>query len=137
MDYVEKGYLGSSWRSRVHLLSWHSAHAAFRLFARPFAGGTRITTQVLYGGAAAVGDAPLGGQILLIMAVIVGVVGSLIAVQRWLHEAYHEHHKEFPDRRPLFFFLQFVSSGPCWDIFSNSLSLLLFSGKSQRCAPSC
>jgi ech hydrogenase subunit A len=64
----------------------------------------------------------------LIMGVIVGVVGGLIAVYSMAYMgSYHRHHPEVRDRRPLFFFIQFVFLSAMFGIFfSNGLSLLLF-----------
>lgn len=90
--------------------------------------GLAVTTQVLYGRTVTVATPLAADKFSLIMAVIVGVVGSLIAVYSVGYmKAYHEHHREFPDRRPLFFFLQFIFLAAMFGIFfSNSLSLLLF-----------
>jgi ech hydrogenase subunit A len=62
----------------------------------------------------------------VIMAVIVGVVGGLIAVYSLGYmEAWHAHHREVRDRRRLFFFLQFLFLSAMFGIlFSNSLPLL-------------
>jgi ech hydrogenase subunit A len=88
--------------------------------------GLAIATELMFRGQP-VERAFAGDKFSLIMAVIVGVVGSLIAVYSLGYmKAYHEHHREFRDRRPLFFFIQFVFLAAMFGVFfSNSLSLLL------------
>ena len=86
-----------------------------------------ITTEVLYGGGISVARAFSADKFSLIMGMIVGVVGSLIAVYSLGYmKAYHAHHGEFRDRRPLFFFVQFVFLGAMFGVFfANSLPLVL------------
>ncbi len=89
--------------------------------------GLAVTTEILFGGRIDVARQLGADKFSLIMAVIVGVVGSLIAVYSLGYmKAYHEHHREYRDRRPLFFFLLFVFLSAMFGVFfSNSLSLLL------------
>lgn len=63
----------------------------------------------------------------LIMAIIIGVIGSLICVYATGYmKSYHEHHKDVKDRRPLFFFLMFLFLSAMFGIvFSNNLMWLL------------
>jgi ech hydrogenase subunit A len=89
--------------------------------------GLGVVTELLYGGSVE-GTHPLfADQFSLIMAVIVGIVGCLIVIYSLGYmNAYHAHHKEYRDRRPLFFFIQFVFLSAMFGIFfSNSLPLLL------------
>jgi ech hydrogenase subunit A len=89
--------------------------------------GMAVATEVLYGGSVEVAAPLMADQFSLIMAVIVGIVGCLITIYSLGYmNAYHEHHKEYKDRRRLFFFIQFVFLSAMFGIFfSNSLSLLL------------
>ena len=58
--------------------------------------GLAVATEVLFGGRP-VERAFTGDKFSLIMAVIVGVVGSLIAVYSLGYmKAYHEHHRGVP-----------------------------------------
>jgi ech hydrogenase subunit A len=89
--------------------------------------GLAVVTELLYGGGMETSRPLVADQFSLIMAVIVGIVGSLITVYSLGYmNAYHEHHKEYRDRRPLFFFIQFAFLAAMFGIFfSNSLPLLL------------
>jgi ech hydrogenase subunit A len=89
--------------------------------------GLAVTTEVLFRGRVEVLNLVAADKFSFIMAGIVGIVGSLIAVYSLGYmKAYHEHHREYRDRQPLFFFLQFVFLGAMFGVFfSNSLSLLL------------
>ncbi|MCX7031833.1 MAG: proton-conducting transporter membrane subunit [Spirochaetes bacterium] len=62
----------------------------------------------------------------VIMALIVGVVGGLIAVYSLGYlRSYHEHHREFRDRRRFYQFLQFAFLSAMFGVlFSDSLALL-------------
>jgi ech hydrogenase subunit A len=86
-----------------------------------------VATELLYGKRIVVTRALAADKFSLIMAIIVGVVGSLITIYSLGYmKAYHEHHQEYRDRQPLFFFLQFLFLGAMFGVFfSNSLSLLL------------
>ncbi|HEY9594798.1 MAG TPA: proton-conducting transporter membrane subunit, partial [Spirochaetia bacterium] len=89
--------------------------------------GLAVVTEVLAGSRVEI-TRPLGAdQFSLIMAIIVGVVGSLIAVySAGYMRAYHGHHAELRDRQPFFFFVQFLFLGAMFGVFfSNGLSLLL------------
>jgi ech hydrogenase subunit A len=86
-----------------------------------------LATELAFGEGQPLEHVFAGDKFSLIMAVIVGVVGSLIAVYSLGYmKAYHEHHGEYRDRRPLFFFIQFAFLAAMFGVFfSNSLSLLL------------
>jgi ech hydrogenase subunit A len=88
--------------------------------------GLSAVTGLLFEAGAGVEHALSADKFSIIMAVIVGVVGSLIAVYSpGYMEAYHRHHGELGDRRRLFFFLQFLFLSAMFGIlFSNSLPLL-------------
>lgn len=64
----------------------------------------------------------------IIMALIIGIVGSLICVYALGYmKSYHEHHKETTDRRKLFFFILFIFLSAMFGIvFSNNLLWLYF-----------
>jgi ech hydrogenase subunit A len=89
--------------------------------------GLAVTTEVLFKGQIEVVTLIAADKFSLIMAGIVGVVGSLIAVYSLGYmKAYHAHHREYRDRQPLFFFLQFLFLSAMFGVFfSNSLPLLL------------
>lgn len=64
----------------------------------------------------------------VIMAIIIGIIGSLICVYSigYMRE-YHLHHPAVPDRRPIFNFLLFVFLSSMFGlVFSNNLFWLLF-----------
>lgn len=65
----------------------------------------------------------------VIMALIIGLVGTLIAVYAVSYmKDYHEHHKEVRDRQRAFFFTIFLFLGGMFGVvFSNNLSWLFFS----------
>ena len=89
--------------------------------------GLAVATEVLFGGRIEIATFIAADKFSLVMAGIVGIVGSLIAVYSLGYmKAYHEHHREYRDRRPLFFFLQFLFLSAMFGVFfSNSLPLLL------------
>lgn len=64
----------------------------------------------------------------VIMALIIGIIGSLICVYAIGYmEEFHEHHKEFKDRRPFFFFIMFVFLSAMFGVvFANNLLWLYF-----------
>ncbi|MBF0479082.1 MAG: NADH-quinone oxidoreductase subunit L [Candidatus Omnitrophica bacterium] len=64
----------------------------------------------------------------VIMALIIGVIGSLIAMYAVGYmEDFHEHHAEVKDRRPLFLGLIFIFLSAMFGVcFSNNLMWLLF-----------
>jgi ech hydrogenase subunit A len=88
--------------------------------------GITVAIEVFFGDRLGAEHPILSDKLSIIMAVIVGVVGSLIAVYSLGYmKAYHEHHREYRDRRRLFFFLQFAFLSAMFGIlFSNSLFLL-------------
>ncbi|OPY37484.1 MAG: F(420)H(2) dehydrogenase subunit L [Methanoregula sp. PtaU1.Bin051] len=67
-------------------------------------------------------------QFSLIMALIIGIIGSLICVYALGYmETYHHHHKEIKDRRKLFFFTLFVFLSAMFGlVFSNNLLWVFF-----------
>jgi len=89
--------------------------------------GFAVATELLFGRRIEVTTLIAADKFSLIMAGIVGIVGSLIAVYSLGYmRAYHEHHREYRDRQPFFFFLQFVFLSAMFGVFfSNSLPLLL------------
>jgi ech hydrogenase subunit A len=86
-----------------------------------------VVTEALYGGSAPVERLFVADKFSIIMAIIVGVIGSLITVYSLGYmKAHHEHHEEVRDRQPLFFFLQFIFLAAMFGVlFSNSLPVLL------------
>jgi ech hydrogenase subunit A len=88
--------------------------------------GLSLASGLLFEADAAIAHVFLVDKFSIIMAVIVGVVGTLIAVYSpGYMEAYHGHHAGVRDRRRLFFFLQFLFLSAMFGIlFSNSLPLL-------------
>ena len=64
----------------------------------------------------------------LIMALIIGIIGSLICVYSLGYmKFFHEHHPEMPDKRPWFFFVLFLFlSGMFGLVFSNNLTWVYF-----------
>jgi ech hydrogenase subunit A len=67
-------------------------------------------------------------QFSIIMALIIGIIGSLICVYALGYmKDFHEHHKELPDRRNVFFFVMFVFLSAMFGlVFSNNLLWVLF-----------
>ncbi|WP_366513120.1 proton-conducting transporter membrane subunit [Methanoregula sp.] len=67
-------------------------------------------------------------QFSIIMALIIGIIGSLICVYALGYmETYHEHHKDIADRRGMFFFWMFVFLSAMFGlVFSNNLMWILF-----------
>ncbi len=67
-------------------------------------------------------------QFSLIMAAIVGIIGTLICVYALAYmETYHAHHPEIPDRQNIFFFMVFVFLAAMFGlIFSNNLLWVYF-----------
>ncbi|PKG33148.1 MAG: NADH-quinone oxidoreductase subunit L [Methanoregula sp.] len=67
-------------------------------------------------------------QFSIIMALIIGIIGSLICVYALGYmETFHEHHKEIADRRGMFFFVIFVFLSAMFGlVFSNNLLWVLF-----------
>lgn len=64
----------------------------------------------------------------IIMALIIGVIGSLIAVfSLGYMQSYHQHHPEVKQRQPFFFFVIFVFLAAMFGVvFANNLMWLLF-----------
>ena len=67
-------------------------------------------------------------QLSIIMAMIIGIIGSLICVYAVGYmETYHQHHSGIKDRRNLFFFIMFVFLSAMFGlVFSNNLIWILF-----------
>jgi ech hydrogenase subunit A len=67
-------------------------------------------------------------QFSIIMALIIGIIGSLICVYALGYmKDFHEHHKELQDRRNIFFFVMFVFLSAMFGlVFSNNLLWVLF-----------
>jgi len=67
-------------------------------------------------------------QFSIIMALIVGIIGSLISIYALGYmKDYHEHHPEVQDRTPFFFFIIFVFLGAMFGVvFSNNLLWFYF-----------
>ena len=67
-------------------------------------------------------------QFSIIMALIIGIIGSLIAVYAVGYmETYHRHHPEVRDRQKMFFFVIFVFLAAMFGlVFSNNLMWLFF-----------
>jgi len=64
----------------------------------------------------------------LIMAMIIGIIGSLICVYSLGYmKFFHEHHTEMPDRRPRFFAILFIFLAAMFGlVFSNNLLWVYF-----------
>lgn len=62
----------------------------------------------------------------LLMCLIVAIIGGLICVYAvgYMH-GFHQHHKEFKDRRPLFFFILFIFLGSMFGLVLSSNLLWL------------
>ena len=83
-------------------------------------------TEIVYEPAHNIGFDLFIDQFSLIMALIIGIIGSLICVYATGYmKTYHEHHKDVKDRRPLFFFLMFLFLSAMFGIvFSNNIMWL-------------
>jgi ech hydrogenase subunit A len=128
LEYVDWGVLGLELALAAFILGLGIRYRRFLVsLLALLQAGLAITTEVLYGGSVEIEHLLAADKFSLIMAVIVGVVGSLIAVYSLGYmKAYHEHHAEYRDRRPLFFFIQFVFLAAMFGIFfANSLPLML------------
>jgi ech hydrogenase subunit A len=128
MQYVNWAVLGLEVGLALYILgaSIHFKRYFVSLLALLQA-GLAVTTELLYGSSLEAAHPFAADKFSLIMAVIVGVIGGLITIYSLGYmNAYHSHHKEYRDRRPLFFFVLFVFFGAMFGVFfSNSLSLLL------------
>ncbi len=67
-------------------------------------------------------------QFSIIMALIIGIIGSLICVYSLGYmKDFHQHHKELPDKRNIFFFIIFVFISAMFGlVFSNNLLWVYF-----------
>ncbi len=67
-------------------------------------------------------------QFSIIMALIIGIIGSLICVYSLGYmKDFHRHHKELPDNRNIFFFIMFVFISAMFGlVFSNNLLWVYF-----------
>jgi ech hydrogenase subunit A len=84
--------------------------------------------ELRYGEALSVGPHLFADKFSVIMALIIGLPGTLIAIYSLGYmKEYHEHHGELRDKRPLFFFLIFLFLSAMFGIvFSNHLVWLYF-----------
>lgn len=84
--------------------------------------------ETQYGHAIHVSSNLFVDKLSLIMALIIGIIGSLITVYAIGYmKDFHHHHHEMKDRRPLFFFLMFIFLSAMFGIvFSNNLVWLYF-----------
>ena len=85
-----------------------------------------LVSGLAFGSAGSIEHALVADKLSIIMAIIIGVVGGLIAVYSLGYmEGFHAHHPEVRDRRRLFFFLQFLFLSAMFGIiFSNHLVFL-------------
>jgi ech hydrogenase subunit A len=84
--------------------------------------------EAAYGGTMASGTHLFADKFSVIMALIIGVPGALIAVYSigYMRE-YHAHQEDLRDKRPVFFFLIFLFMSAMFGIvFSNHLGWLYF-----------
>ncbi len=88
--------------------------------------GMPLVTGLAFDSGALVEHFFAADKLSVIMALIVGLVGGLVAVYSLGYmEAWHGHHRDARDRRRLYFFLQFLFLSAMFGIlFSNSLPLL-------------
>jgi ech hydrogenase subunit A len=85
-----------------------------------------IAFEAVFGSRIGFEHAIAADKLAVIMAIIVGVVGGLVAIYSLGYLAsYHRHHREVRDRRGRYQFLQFLFLAAMFGVlFSNSLSLL-------------
>lgn len=90
--------------------------------------GMVVFFEVLYGHTARASHNLFIDQFSIIMALIIGIIGTLICVYAIGYmRKYHEHHPEEKDRSGFFFFLLFVFLSAMFGVvFSNNLMWLLF-----------
>lgn len=90
--------------------------------------GTIVFFEVAYGHSARAAHNLFIDQFSIIMALIIGIIGTLICVYAVGYmKKYHEHHPEVKDRSGLFFFLLFVFLSAMFGlVFANNLVWLLF-----------
>jgi ech hydrogenase subunit A len=84
--------------------------------------------EVGFSGNLHIGNNIFVDQFSIIMALIVGIIGSLICVYAVGYmETYHHHHKEIRDRRNLFFGILFIFLSAMFGlVFSNNLLWVFF-----------
>lgn len=90
--------------------------------------GLMVWFETKVAGHVAEGPHLFADKFSIIMALIVGLIGGLIAIYAigYMRE-YHEHHSELPDKRPLFFFLIFIFLSAMFGVvLSNHLLWLYF-----------
>lgn len=90
--------------------------------------GLMVWLELFSGKEAAPSPHILSDKLTIMMALIIGVVGTLICVYAvgYMKE-YHHHHKEYKDRSALFFALLFVFLGAMFGlVFSNNLTWMYF-----------
>jgi ech hydrogenase subunit A len=85
-----------------------------------------IALEAFFGSRIGFAHALAADKLSVIMALIVGIVGGLIAVYSLGYlKSYHEHHRECRDRRGFYLFVQFAFLAAMFGVlFSNSLALL-------------
>lgn len=90
--------------------------------------GLLLFFEVGFSGNLHIGDNLFLDQFSIIMALIVGIIGSLICVYAVGYmETYHLHHKEIRDRQNLFFGILFIFLSAMFGlIFSNNLVWVFF-----------
>jgi len=87
-----------------------------------------VYLETTYSGSLHVENNLFIDQFSIIMALIIGIIGSLIAVYsvRYM-ETYHHHHPEVRDRQRTFFFVVFIFLAAMFGlVFSNNLIWVLF-----------
>jgi ech hydrogenase subunit A len=87
-----------------------------------------VYLETTYSGSLHVENNLFIDQFSIIMALIIGIIGSLIAVYsvRYM-ETYHHHHPEVRDRQRTFFFVIFIFLAAMFGlVFSNNLMWVLF-----------
>ena len=91
--------------------------------------GLGLWLEVFQAHLPAVGYPLFADNFSLVMALIIGIIGSLIAVYAlgYMKDFHEHHHDEMPDRRRFFFFIIFVFLSAMFGIvFSNNLLWLYF-----------
>ena len=87
-----------------------------------------IYLETTYSGSLHVVNNLFVDQFSIIMALIIGIIGSLIAVYSVSYmETYHHHHPEVRDRQRMFFFVIFIFLAAMFGlVFSNNLMWVFF-----------
>jgi len=87
-----------------------------------------VYLETTYSGSLHVVNNLFVDQFSIIMALIIGIIGSLIAVYSVSYmETYHHHHPEVRDRQRMFFFVIFIFLAAMFGlVFSNNLMWVFF-----------